>query len=415
VRAFGSQLLCEQIVGRGLRRRSYATSDDGLFAPDYAEVYGIPFALLPADRPTSDPPTTRPPTHVRTVAGRERSRIVFPRVDGYRFETPDASLILDIDAIRPFRLNLDDIASYTEVAGVVGATEEHDLNKLRALRHREIAVTLATKFLLHRFADGTGALKPWLVPQLVSIADQWLGHKVSLGPGAFPGLLMLGANPHRAAEEITRGIATTALRPDPIVHAIIRTDHPTGSTDDVDFYTTKATITTNERCHVSHVVLDSGTPGYAGNTWEQVAALELESLDGVAAYVKNDHLEFTIPYVFAGVGRRYRPDFLVRLVRRPGDVERHLIVEMSGGQKDQDEREVKAKTARDLWCAAVNADGRFGTWGYIEIDDPVKTKSALIDAIRSLYADEPITGVSGDPFEHENDDLLHWDLEGASP
>jgi type III restriction enzyme len=382
---------------------------DGLLAPEYAEVYGIPFALLPADRPVTDPPIGPPPTHVRTVEGRQDARIVFPRVDGYRYETPDLGLMLDIDAIPPFRLPLD-VASRTEVAGVVGEGEEHSLDTLRAMRPREIAVALATRFLLPLFADPTGALKPWLVPGLVSITQTWLTTKVQDGPGAFPGLLLLGQNPHRAAEEIKRGIMTAGLRPTPTVHAIIRSDLPTGSTDDVDFFTTKATVTTNSRCHVSHVVLDSGKTGYTGNTWEQIAALELEHLDGVAAYVKNDHLEFAIPYVYNGVGRRYRPDFIVRLVQRHGDVVRYLIVEMSGGQKDQDERRVKAETARDLWCPAVNANGRFGVWGYVEIDDPVRTKPVLADAIAALYADGPIIGTVADPFEHENDNLLHYDV-----
>lgn len=133
--------------------------------------------------------------------------------------------------------------------------------------------------------------------------------------------------------------------------------------------------------------------GVGGNTWEQVLALECETIPEVAAYVKNDHLGFTIPYVYKGRTHSYWPDFLLRLRKRdPDDVERTLIVEVSGGRKSPGPTRIKASTARDSWCVAVNNHAEFGRWGYLEVGSMVGVREALKDAIVSLYADAPIIG-----------------------
>jgi type III restriction enzyme len=123
----------------------------------------------------------------------------------------------------------------------------------------------------------------------------------------------------------------------------------------------------------------------------------------VKSYVKNDHLGFTIPYVYKGRSHSYTPDFLVRL--EPGDdgIVRTLLVEVSGSQKSPGPTRQKATTARDSWCVAVNNHGGFGRWGYVEMTKPVEFKSRLADAIQALYGDTPIIG---DP------DRLDFELAG---
>jgi type III restriction enzyme len=132
--------------------------------------------------------------------------------------------------------------------------------------------------------------------------------------------------------------------------------------------------------------------GKDGNTWEQILALECELNSDVASYAKNDHLGFVIPYVHQGRTHSYTPDFLVRLVRRAGDVERCLIVEVSGGRKSPGPTTAKANTARNQWCVAVNNDGGFGRWGYTEITSMNGVRERLAEAIELLYADAPIIG-----------------------
>lgn len=134
--------------------------------------------------------------------------------------------------------------------------------------------------------------------------------------------------------------------------------------------------------------------GAGGNTWEQILALECE-LPGsrVAAYAKNDHLGFVIPYVHLGRTHSYVPDFLLRLDRTPGErFDRTLVVEVSGGRKSPGPTAAKAVTARDQWCVAVNNHGGFGRWGYVEITSMDGVRGRLADAVQALYDDAPIVG-----------------------
>ena len=177
------------------------------------------------------------------------------------------------------------------------------------------------------------------------------------------------------------------------MRVILRRFDPVGDTGDVSFVTRKPVLTT-KLSEVSHVVLD----GPGGNTWEErVAGLCEEGwLPEVAAYVKNDHLGFTIPYVYKGKTHDYVPDFLLRLQRRDGeDFDRTLIVEVSGGKKSAHSPgsvETKAHTARNSWCAGVNNHGGFGRWGYTEIKDITDARERLREAIEALYGDDVIIG-----------------------
>jgi type III restriction enzyme len=395
VRAFGSQLLCEQVVGRGLRRRSYAVNEDGMFEPEYAEVYGVPFSFIRVEGDPKKLVPRRTPVRVQALEDRADARIVFPRLDGYREEVPDGGLIAEFDETHQFRMTLD-FASWTQSGGVVGQRAEHNLDKLRKARPQQVAFQLA-KHLLTLYPDDAGAPRPWLFPDLVRISRTWLDECVTYGPDAFVGLFGIGEWRELAVERMRPAIISAGGRRPARITPIFRRYDVEGSTDAVDFFTTRKTFPTDpEKCHVNRVVLD-GMHG-EGNTWEQIVAMTLEALPQVAAYVKNDHLEFDIAYVHGGRTRRYLPDFLVRLARRDGDRERHLIVEVSGSFKTATTTmaamtSTKAQTTRFLWCAAVTNHGGFGSWGFVEITDPATAREDLLDAIESLYADGPVTGL----------------------
>ncbi|ROP43269.1 BPTD_3080 family restriction endonuclease [Pseudokineococcus lusitanus] len=415
VRAFGSQLLCEQVVGRGLRRRSYVVGEDGRFAPEYAEVYGVPFSFIPSDRPAADPVPGRQPQAVKAQENRSAARITFPRLDGYRVELPDHRVSADLSEVPVHRVRTEEVATLTEVAGLIGSEEVHDLGRFQRARERTVAFELA-KALMRRFAvdNDPGGTRPWLFPQLVRIAEEWLRTRVEYEQSTFPGLFLIGTRRSEAAEQIYQAINQPKGGREPLVLPVFSALGRTGCTDVVDFSTTKRVIETDpEKCHVDGVVLD----GPDGNTWEQIAAGALEASKDVAAYVKNDHLELAVPYLHKGAARRYLPDFVVRLTPDGSGVERHLLLEVSGGRKSQTERAEKAATARNQWCAAVNNHQGFGRWGYVEVDDPVSTKSVLAHAVERLRADEPITGLptvlSGGLFDHDiNDEEL---ADAAAP
>ena len=219
---------------------------------------------------------------------------------------------------------------------------------------------------------------------------RWLDEKVIFADDTPPGVLLLAQPRVRAAEAMFEAVVRYPDARREVLLPMCRRFDGSGSTDDVAFLTRKAVVEA-VKSHVNYVVLD----GIKGNTWEQTVAGLLEVNDEVAAYVKNDHLGFEIPYVYEGRSHAYVPDFLVRLVTEPGDVERTLVVEVSGGQKVHQSpgpTAVKATTARDQWCTAVNNDGRFGRWGYVEIASMLGADRVLDEAIENLQADAPIIG-----------------------
>ncbi len=402
VRAFGSQLLCEQVVGRGLRRRTYATNNDGYFEPEYANVYGIPFQFISSDRPVVDPLPPKPSIEVRALEGREHLRITFPKLAGYRVELPDEDMWIDLDDAPVFEIGPNTVPTWVEMGGVVGSREleEGDQTQYRA---QQIAFALAKRILDEQFTAANDK-RPWLFPQLVRVCKEWIDQRVVIKGNYNLGHLMTITEARVLAAEqvwnaITRqeGSRRERLRP------MINRFDPEGSTGTVDFVTRKRVVTT-EKSEVSHVTLD----GKDGNTWEERLATELDLNTNVYSYVKNDHLGFAIPYVHKGRSHSYVPDFLVRLTKRDeSDVDRTLIIEVSGSQKhahSPGSPEQKATTARDSWCVAVNNHGGFGHWGYIEMKDPNRFKVLIAEAIQTLYDDAPIIG---DP------DLLDFNQTGS--
>jgi type III restriction enzyme len=386
VRAFGTQLLCEQVVGRGLRRRSYAADENGFFTPEYADVYGVPFHFIPTVAKTRELPA-KSSWRVRAEPDRAAAQISFPRLTGYRIELPDEDLFADFSERNHMVLSTPGLPTVTTVGGLLGATDTHTLDDRRDARDQEIAFEL-TRRVLDLYLAGQDR-RPWYFPQVLRITKQWLAECLICDSQAFPGLLLKGEQADEAARLIQYEILTAQSgHRTPSVRPILAFG-PAGSTAAVDFYTTKDVYRTSPlRCQVNFVVLD----GPHGNTWEQMVAQLLETMPSVAAYVKNDHLGFVIPYTFQGRGREYLPDFLVRLQPQDGDqVTRTLIVEVSGSRKPPGESKAKADTTRTLWLPAVNNHGGFGRWSYCELKDPATFRPDLEAAIAVLRAE---TGAS---------------------
>ncbi|MDQ3485711.1 MAG: DEAD/DEAH box helicase family protein [Actinomycetota bacterium] len=394
IRPFRSQLLCEQVVGRGLRRRSYVVNEDGRFDPEYAEIYGVPFAFIPSDRPVKPPKPPRPAIEVRALPERWELAIRFPKLDGYRVELPDEPLHADFDEDSALHLDHNEVALWVKSGGVVGVAQEVDLDDIRDARPQRIAFLLA-KVLLERdefFAALAGDERPWLFPQLVAICRGWLDECVTTDDGVTKGHLLLTQACARAAEKLFNSIVRHPGSRAPVLMPIIRRFDREGSTDEVRYLTRKVVMDPPPtKSHLNHVVLD----GLRGNSWEEGLAQLLEADDGVAAYVKNERLDFTIPYIHEGRTHQYVPDFLVRLAPAADDIERTLIIEVSGSQKSPGPTIAKATTARDQWCAAINNWGEFGQWGYIEVGKPADAAARVSNAIDRLYnSDRELLGIA---------------------
>ncbi len=385
VRAFGTQLLCEQVVGRGLRRTSYATErrtvavngstvEIEAFAPEYAEVYGVPFSFIPCSGSRADPKPGPMPTRVRALEDRIACEITFPRLVGYRYDLPGERLTATFSDASKLALSTADIPTKTHLEPIFGEGSTHTLDELKRRREQEVAFLLAKLTLEQYFRDDDGNVKQYLFPQVLGIANRWLRECVVLKDNTFPQLLLLAEFAHDAADRIYRSIVASAggekaLKP------IMRPYDPVGSTRYVDFDTTKAVYPTRpDKCHVSHVVADT-------ESWEQKMAQALEEMDEVLRYVKNQSLGFTIPYTLNGEERGYIPDYIV-VIDDGHDDSLNLIVEVTGEAKK--DKAAKAETARTLWVPAVNNHGGFGRWAFIEVTDPWDAQNTIRAMLRKL-------------------------------
>ena len=358
VRAFGTQLLCEQVVGRGLRRQSYELNDRGLFDVEYADVMGIPFDFASAPQ-VVDPKPPKPVTRVHAIDERAELEIRFPRVSGYRRELPTERLQAVFDEDSRLVITPEDIGpTSVTMEGIVGAGVTITPAVLEQLRPSEISFNLAKHLLYTHFRDEEGFPKQHLFPQIQRLARRWIDEGYLVTRGVPIGAILYQDQLARAAEKID--IACTRGGGGHVV-AVLDPYNPVGSTRHVNFTTTKACWTTGARpprCHISHVVEDS--------SWEVALAQALEAHPRVIAYAKNQALGFEIPYLNAGTTRRYVPDFLVRL-DAGGAEPLNLVLEVKGLRDEADK--AKAQTARDLWVPGVNALGGLGRWAFGEFRD----------------------------------------------
>ncbi|MGH2487797.1 MAG: BPTD_3080 family restriction endonuclease, partial [Ktedonobacterales bacterium] len=372
VRAFGTQLLCEQVVGRGLRRMSYVVNEQGMFDPEYAEVYGVPFSFIPCSGAQKDPKPGRATVLVRALEERAACEITFPRLIGYVHDLPRERLRAEFSADMALTLSSQNVPLQTEVAPIFG---EHDMHRLRLedRREQEVAFVLARRVIEKFYPDGSA--RAWLFPQVLRITRDWMEQCVTCKDHAFKQMLLLTELADRAAAHIHRSISASAAASDQL-RPLLQPYDTIGSTRYVDFDTTKQVYLTDARkCQVSHVVADSG--------WEPRAAAGLEHLPEVLAYVKNQSLGFTIPYVIGGEERKYIPDFLVLLDDgRGADDPLHVIVEVTGARRD--DKAVKVDTARKLWIPAVNNHGGYGRWAFIEVLDPWNIETQMREELLSL-------------------------------
>lgn len=372
VRAFGTQLLCEQVVGRGLRRMSYAPNSEGKFDPEYAEVYGVPFSFIPCSGSINDPKPGPIPTRVRALEDRLDLQIRFPRLLGYRYDIADAKLPHKFCENSQMALSTVDVPTKVQCDPIVGEKSVHSLEDLKNKRINEVAFLVASKVYGTYFRKSGEDEKPWLFPDILKITQAWLATQVKCKDDTFPQLLLLVEFANDAAAKIYHAIVDGSRKEtglQPRVKPILQPYDTWGSTRFIDFDTAKPVYATRaDKCHISHVVADTGS-------WEQKMAESLEDMDEVKAYVKNHNLRFTIPYVLNGEQRQYIPDFIARIDDGHGDDLLNLIVEVSGEAKK--EKAQKVDTARTLWIPAVNNHGGLGRWQYIEISDPWDAKNTI--------------------------------------
>ncbi len=266
VRAFGTQLLCEQVVGRGLRRRSYEPDENGFFTPEYADVYGVPFQFMPTVGKDKNR-TIKPTRSVHALPERKESKISFPRVAGYRLEIRDPELFEEFTERSRLTLDTKDIPTETVVAASSARPSSTRSTTCGPSGTRRSPTSLAHRIMT--WFDAGRDPRPWYFPQVLRITKLWMAECVTYLGGTFPGLLLLAENADEAARRILHeSISKQEGNKFAQVVPVFRQGDRTGSTAGVDFITTKEVYPTGERCHVNFVVLD----GIGGNLWEKSVA-----------------------------------------------------------------------------------------------------------------------------------------------
>jgi type III restriction enzyme len=370
IRAFGTQLLCEQVIGRALRRQSYDLNEEGLFNTEYADVFGVPFdftakpviALVQPPRETVQVKAVRP--------ARDHLEIRFPRVEGYRVELPQERLIAEFNNDSVLELTPELVGpSKTRNQGIIGEAVDMTLEHLADMRQSSLLFELTKHLLYTKFRDPGEEPKLHLFGQLKRITRQWLDTCLVCKGGTYPGLLMYQDLADMACNRITAGI-TRALEGERPIKALLDPYNPTGSTAHVRFATSRAdrweTNGPPPKNHVNWVILDSD--------WEAEFCRVVESHPRVIAYTKNHNLGLEVPYRYGSESRQYRPDFIVLVDDGCGtDDPLHLVVEIKGYRRE-DAKEKKS-TMENYWMPGVNNLKTYGRWAFAEFTEVYQIES----------------------------------------
>ena len=365
IRAFGTQLLCEQVIGRALRRLSYDLNEENLFNVEYADVLGIPFDF--AAKPVIAPP--QPPRQTIQVKAvrpeRDPLEISFPRVTGYRVELPDQRLTATFTDDSVFDLTPEWTGpSITQNAGIVGEGVDLTVAHLRDTRPSTILYRLTTHLLYTKWRDPGEEAKLHLFGQLKRITKEWLDTCLKCKGDTYPAQVLYRNIADEACNRITAAITQATVDKAPI-KVLLDPYNPTGSTSHVNFTTSKTdrwwTGDANPiRCQINWVILDSD--------WEAEFCRVAENHPRVRAYVKNHNLGFDVPYRCGSENRIYRPDFIVLVDDGQGEDDLlHLVVEIKGYRRE--DAKAKAETMKAYWIPGVNNSGKFGRWAFAEFTE----------------------------------------------
>jgi type III restriction enzyme len=378
LRAFTSQLLCEQVVGRGLRRMNY----DDFSEPEYVDIYGVPFEVIPVKKkPLGRTEVPKVSTLVRALRERKHLEITFPRVEGYVFDVRQR-IRVNWDEVPYLVIDPSTEPTEVQVKPAVGYRigrpdrlspgEEvlHDRNPFYRENRLQATVYEIAAEITNRLK---GKREEWqirhiLFPQVLNIVWHYLEERVRVSAQATLQEVALEKYQQRIVERLTEAIEPDTEAGEPPILPIIERFRPIGSTAEVLFRTVRQCMGTT-KSHISHVVLDAPK-------WEHSVAYQLERIPEVIAYARNDHLDFTIPYECQGVRHEYRPDFLIRWRREDGR-EVKIVLEVKGFETEQDRQK---EAAAKRWVRAVNHHGEFGQWAFVVCRDPQALTHILREA-----------------------------------
>jgi len=378
LRAFGSQLLCEQVAGRALRRRNYHLDPKTKkFPPEYAHIIGVPFKMFKRGITPPPPPVTY--THIQALPEREEKyEITFPNLAGYRVEPVAGELTADFSNVASYEIDGAAFPTRTILASPISPEEQElTVESVKEKRDQELIYAITKELISRHYADEDGAPEFQKFNKLKQIVEYWYFNKVKLVGIIDPEYrkLLSFNDPGRVCEHINMGIRAGNNGGERIV-PIFNHYNKFGGTRHVNGNTGRPLerLYATGKSHVNYVVGDT-------DSWEQIAAKTLEELPHVESYVKNAFLGFAVPYVADGKDRLYYPDFIARC--RRGDGGRiNLIIEITGMAKD---KVMKKDYLVTRWLPAVNGVREkygYDEWRFIEIAGEIRDiKNQVIAAI----------------------------------
>lgn len=363
VRAFGTQLLCEQVIGRALRRQSYTLNEENKFNVEYADVLGIPFDFT-AKPVVAPPQKPRETIQVKAIRPeRDHLEIRFPRVEGYRVELPedkieakfnvDSSLILTPDLTGPSRV---------QQSGIIGERVDLTVEHLGDLRRSSLVFYLATHLIYKKWREQGQPPRTNLFGPIKKIVKHWLDNYLECKGGTYPAQLMYLELADLACNKITAAITDAEKEKNRPIKAVLDAYNPIGTTKHVSFSTSKTERWEADprKSQINWVILDSD--------WEAEFCRVAEAHPQVKAYVKNHNLGLEVPYQMGSNRRIYRPDFIVLVDDGHGEDDLlHLIVEVKGYRRE-DAKE-KKNTMDIYWVPGVNHLKKYGRWAFVEFGD----------------------------------------------
>ena len=370
LRAFTSQLLCEQVIGRGLRRVSYDLDDNGLFTSEYVNIFGVPLSIFQDVGAGGEaPPPPRPSRQIESLPERSEFEIRWPNV--LRIDTVvQPTLTVDWNTIPVLKLDPANTPLSAEIAPALGGATH--LDQVHVIDLERLPEEFRLQKLIFK-AAGKGfdelkgrftSTRDYLMFQLVRLVEQFVQSDKLHIPSQFHSeparkRILIGLNLDLMVQHILRFVLpnnTERLEP------VFDEESPIGSTQYMrPWYTTKTCHSTT-KSQISHMIADSA--------WEQYAANALERSDLVTAYAKNDHLGFQIYYLWNGARRRFVPDFLVKLTDG-----KTLVLEIKGEDSEQNRAK---RAALDVWVKGINAKGGFGEWCWGVAFEPAKILDVIM-------------------------------------
>ena len=375
VRAFGTQLLCEQVIGRALRRQSYELNEEGKFNVEYADVLGIPFDFN-AEPTISKPVKPRETVHVKAIKPeRDAHEIRFPRV-----VLPEETLSAVFNDDSTLELTPELVGpSITRQEGIIGEGVELTLAHTRDMRTSTLLYHLTHRLLYTKFRDPGEEAKLHLFGQLKRIVKQWLDQHLDCKGDTYPAQLLYLELADRACERIKQAIDRANIeKGSKQIQAVLDPYNPVGSTTHVNFTTSKTERweASSQHCHLNWLIMDSD--------WEAEFCRAAEAHPQVRSYVKNHNLGFEVPYLVGAETHRYRPDFILCVDDGHGpDDLLNLVVEIKG-YRGEDAKDKKA-AMETRWLPGVNNAKHHGRWAFAEFTDVYAMQKDFGDKVQAQF------------------------------